>query len=91
MSRFLDRTFWGLTIGLVVLLTLNFVLEEWMRFIALQSLARGAVALGLLLLWRAGLISFGHALFFGTGAYAAALLQRWVGISDGTEEQCMAE
>ena len=82
MSRFFDRTFWGLTIALVVLLALNFVLEEWMRFIGLQSLARGAVALGLLLLWRAGLISFGHALFFGTGAYAAALLQRWAGVSD---------
>lgn len=26
-----------------------------------------------------GIVSFGHALFFGSGAYAAALLARWVG------------
>ena len=76
MSRYIDRTFWGLTIGLVVLLLVNFAFEEWMRGIALQSLARGLVALGLLILWRTGLISFGHALFFGVGAYSAALLQR---------------
>ena len=81
MTRLLDRTFWGLTIALIVILALNFYLEEWMRFIGLQSIARGTVALGLMILWRAGLISFGHALFFGIGAYAAALLQR-VGVTD---------
>jgi len=81
MSRYLDRTFWGLTIGLIVLLIVNFAFEEWMRGIALQSLSRGLVALGLLILWRTGLISFGHALFFGIGAYTAALLQR-VGVGD---------
>ncbi|MDP6705366.1 MAG: branched-chain amino acid ABC transporter permease [Alphaproteobacteria bacterium] len=82
MSRFLDKTIWGLTIGLVILLVLNFAVEEWMRFIGLQSFARGLVALGLLILWRTGLISFGHALFFGIGAYAAALLQRTTGVTD---------
>ena len=82
MSRYLDRTIWGLTIGLVVLLAVNFAFEDWMRGIALQSLSRGLVALGLLILWRTGLISFGHALFFGIGAYTAALLQKEAGIGD---------
>ena len=81
MTRFMDKTFWGLTIGLVVILVANFVLEDWLRFIGLQSMARGAVALGLLILWRAGLVSFGHALFFGWGAYAVALSQK-IGITD---------
>ena len=31
----MDKTFWGLTIGLVAILVLNFVLEEWLRFIGL--------------------------------------------------------
>lgn len=75
MTRLLDKTFWGLTIGLVALFALNFGLEEWMRTIGLQTMARGCVAIGLLILWRAGLISFGHALFFGFGAYTVALLQ----------------
>lgn len=76
-----DKTVIGVIIAAVALLALNPFLEEWMRFIGLQSLARGAVALGLLLLWRAGLVSFGHALFFGWGAYTAALLSK-VGLTD---------
>ena len=75
MTRLMDRTFWGLTLGLVVLFALNFFLEEWMRTIGLQSLSRGLVTIGLLILWRAGLVSFGHALFFGFGAYTVAMLQ----------------
>ena len=81
MNRLMDKTIWGLTIGLAVLLVVNFAFEEWMRGIALQTLSRGLVALGLLVLWRTGLISFGHALYFGFGAYTAALLQRY-GIND---------
>jgi ABC-type branched-subunit amino acid transport system permease subunit len=81
MNRLFDKTFWGLTIGLVGLLVLNFFLEEWMRTIGLQSLSRGCVAIGLLILWRAGLVSFGHALFFGFGAYTVAMMQI-VGVND---------
>ncbi|MEE2995574.1 MAG: branched-chain amino acid ABC transporter permease [Pseudomonadota bacterium] len=81
MTRLFDKTFWGLTIGLVALFVLNFFLEEWMRTIGLQTLSRGLVAIGLLILWRAGLVSFGHALFFGFGAYTVAMLQI-VGVRD---------
>ena len=81
MTRLFDRTFWGLTIGLVALFALNFLLEEWMRTIGLQTLSRCLVAIGLLILWRAGLVSFGHALFFGFGAYTVAMLQI-VGVKD---------
>jgi branched-chain amino acid transport system permease protein len=73
----IDRTVIGLTLALVLLLVADFFLPEWVRFTGLQSLARGVVALGLLVLWRPGLISFGHALFFGWGAYTAALLTRF--------------
>ena len=38
--------------------------------------------LGLLVLWRTGLVSFGHALYFGLGAYTVALLDIYLGISD---------
>lgn len=76
-----DKTVIGLFIGLIALIILDFYLAEWMRFIGLQTLARGTVALGLLLLWRTGLVSFGHALFFGWGAYSAALISR-LGVSD---------
>ncbi len=72
-----DRTLIGLTLALVALLIADFFIADWVRFIGLQSLARGGVVLGLLVLWRTGLISFGHALFFGCGAYTVALLTRF--------------
>lgn len=77
-----DKTLWGLTIGLAALLLLNFVVPDWFRSILTLSLARGSVALGLLVLWRCGLISFGHALYFGVGAYTVGLMSRYLGITD---------
>ncbi len=75
MNRLFDKTFIWLTAGLIVLFALNFLLADWMRNIGLQTLSRGIVAIGLLILWRTGLVSFGHALFFGTGAYTVAMMQ----------------
>ena len=76
MKNLLDRTIIGLAIATVVLIAAAFVMPDWVRLVILQSLARGSVALGLLILWRSGLVSFGHALFFATGGYAAVLMQR---------------
>jgi branched-chain amino acid transport system permease protein len=51
-------------------------------FIVTIGFARGLVALGLMLLLRAGLVSFGQALYYCLGAYAAGALGRFLGISD---------
>jgi ABC-type branched-subunit amino acid transport system permease subunit len=51
-------------------------------FIMTVAFARGLVALGLLLLLRAGLVSFGQALFYCLGAYCAGALGRFLGVSD---------
>ena len=73
-----DRTVLGTTFAVVVIAILNFFVPDWVRQIGLLSMAIGSVALGLLVLWRSGLISFGHALYFGLGAYALRLFQ-WLG------------
>ena len=57
-------------------------LPQWAMFIMTVAIARGLVALGLLLLLRAGLISFGQALFYCLGAYAAGALGRFFRVSD---------
>src|SRR5207237_1910909 len=57
-------------------------LPQWAMFILTIAFARGLVALGLMLLLRAGLVSFGQALYFCLGAYAAGALGRFLGISD---------
>jgi branched-chain amino acid transport system permease protein len=51
-------------------------------FIMTVAIARGLVVLGLLLLLRCGLVSFGQALFYCLGAYSAGALGRFFGVSD---------
>jgi branched-chain amino acid transport system permease protein len=52
------------------------------EFLLALALAKGLVVLGLLLLMRTGLVSFGQGLYFGLGAYSAALLAHRAGIAD---------
>lgn len=65
-----------------VLLALGFVLPEWLLSLSTVAFAKGLVVLGLLVLWRAGLVSFGQALYFAGGAYAAGLLALNTGINE---------
>ena len=44
----------------------------WLRFVLTVALARGLAVLGILLLLRAGQVSFGHAMFLAAGAYTVA-------------------
>ena len=57
-----------------------FVLS-WATLFAL-ILAKSIVVLGIILLLQAGQVSFGHAMFFATGAYAAAFWGRHLGGGD---------
>jgi ABC-type branched-subunit amino acid transport system permease subunit len=66
----------------VVLAVLGPWLPQWAMFIMTVALARGLVVLGLLLLLRCGLVSFGQALFYCIGAYSAGALGRFFGVSD---------
>jgi ABC-type branched-subunit amino acid transport system permease subunit len=52
---------------------------NWVVFLATMAFAKGLVALGLVLLMRGGLVSFGQGLFYCAGAYAAGLAMRWTG------------
>ena len=67
---------------LLVVLAAGPWLPQWAMFIVTVAFARGLVALGLMLLLRAGLVSFGQALYFCLGAYAAGALGRFLGVSD---------
>src|SRR3954447_8792997 len=59
-----------------------FVLPDWIISLATIALSNGLVVLGLIVMWRAGLVSFGQALYYCIGAYAVALVGRWTGITD---------
>ena len=77
-----DRTVALLLILFAVLVVAGPWLPQWAMFIMTVAFARGLVVLGLLLLLRAGLVSFGQALFYCLGAYSAGALGRFFGISD---------
>lgn len=63
-------------------LAIGAFLPDWAIFLGIVSLAKGLVVLGLMLLWRTGLVSFGQGLFYGAGAYMVGVLPQYVPISD---------
>ncbi len=58
------------------------LLPDWMVSLATIAFANALVVLGLIVLWRAGLVSFGQALYYCIGAYTVALIARWTGFHD---------
>src|SRR6266436_5398605 len=57
-------------------------LPAWLLSLATIAFANAFVVLGLVILWRAGLVPFGQALFYAIGAYAVALIGRYTGVRD---------
>jgi ABC-type branched-subunit amino acid transport system permease subunit len=57
-------------------------LPPWLVSLATIAFANALVVLGLVILWRAGLVPFGQALFYATGAYTVALLGRYTPVRD---------
>ncbi len=72
----LDRTTITIAIVTVVLLVAGPILPAWVMSLIKISLCYGIVVLGMLVLMRTGLVSFGHGLYFCLGAYAAAAHDR---------------
>jgi len=69
-------------IALVALVAVALLAPQWLVFMTMLVLAKGVVVLGLLVLMRTGLVSFGQGLYFGIGAYAAALLSHYFHMAD---------
>ena len=67
--------------GLAVAVILPLILPSWATLITL-ILAKGIVVLGIIILLQAGQVSFGHAMFYGIGAYTMAFWGRYVGAGD---------
>jgi ABC-type branched-subunit amino acid transport system permease subunit len=77
-----DKTIISLLVALVVLLATSPVLPNWFSFLIAISLAEGLVTLGLVVLKRAGLISFGQGLYYCLGGYAVGIIGQYGGISN---------
>jgi len=77
-----DRAPWWLGLGLIVFLVLGWWLPGWAQSLVILALGKGLVVLGLLLLMRCGLVSFGQGLYYCLGAYAAVSVSRIFGLPD---------
>jgi branched-chain amino acid transport system permease protein len=77
-----DPSVTALAAALAVLLALGAVLPSWVVFLLTIGFAKGLVVLGLVVMMRAGLVSFGQGLFYGLGAYAAGLATNFLGVTD---------
>jgi len=62
-----------LSVGAVALLAAGWILPGWLSFLLTLALAKGLVVMGLLLLMRAGLVSFGQGLYYCLGAYCVGI------------------
>jgi len=72
----------GLLLLLAALLLLPLGLSDFWLFIAIEVLAFALYAISFnLLMGYGGMLSFGHAAFFGVGAYTGALLAKKAGVT----------
>lgn len=67
---------------LMILVGLVPFVASWLQVVLTIAIAKGLAVLGIVVLLRAGQVSFGHGLFFAASAYAAAFLARGVAGAD---------
>ncbi|MGB0683198.1 MAG: branched-chain amino acid ABC transporter permease [Magnetovibrionaceae bacterium] len=66
-----------MALAALILMGLGFVLPHWFSFLVTVALAKGLVVLGLVLLMRAGLVSFGQGLYYCIGAYSVGAFSQY--------------
>ncbi len=77
-----DRTVLSLVAALLALLVAGRILPQWAISYASVALYTGIVVLGMILMIRTGLVSFGQGLYYALGAYAAGTLDHLWKTSD---------
>jgi branched-chain amino acid transport system permease protein len=73
---------WTAAAAVAALLVAGAVLPRWLVFLLTLALAKGVAVLSVVVLMRAGLVSFGQGLFLAASAYAAGFVMRGWGIRE---------
>ncbi len=66
----------------LVLALAGLAMPKWLTFLITMAAAQGLVSLGIVLLMRGGVVSFGQGMVFALGGYAAALGYNRLGFTD---------
>jgi ABC-type branched-subunit amino acid transport system permease subunit len=69
-------------LGFLAVAVAALAMPPWLVSLATIAFANALVVLGLVILWRTGLVPFGQALFYAIGAYAVALIGRFTPVRD---------
>jgi ABC-type branched-subunit amino acid transport system permease subunit len=77
-----DRSTVALAVAALVLLVAGPFLPLWLAFALMVSIAKALVVVGLVILMRAGLVSFGQGLYYCLGGYAAGTANNFWGVND---------
>jgi len=66
----------------LTLIAVGFALPDWLTFLTVSILAKALVVVGVAVLMRGGIVSFGQGLYYCIGAYAVGLGGKFLGITD---------
>src|SRR5712692_2397038 len=69
--------------ALVLLVGVPLLLSGWILFLLTVAGAKALAVLGIVLLLRGKLLTFGHALYYAVGAYAAGMAVKFLGVHEG--------
>jgi len=72
----------ALMAAFLLVLALGALLPKWLQFLVTMAASHGLVCLGIVLMMRGGVVSFGQGLVFAAGAYGAALAYTRLGVTD---------
>jgi branched-chain amino acid transport system permease protein len=68
--------------ALVLLVGVPLLLSGWILFLLTVAGAKALAVLGVVLLLRGKLLTFGHALYYAVGAYAAGMAVKYLGVRE---------
>jgi len=77
-----SRTLTGGVVLIVLLVAAGALMPKWLTFLITMAASHGLVSLGIVVLMRGGVVSFGQGMVFAVGGYAAALLFVRLGVTD---------
>jgi ABC-type branched-subunit amino acid transport system permease subunit len=78
----MSRTLAAGIVLIVLLIAAGIVMPKWLTFLITMAASHGLVSLGIVLLMRGGVVSFGQGLVFSLGGYTAALVFGKLGFTD---------
>lgn len=82
MFKDLQKTLLISFVLIVLFLFAGLIMPKWLLFLSTMGLSHGVVSLGIVLLMRVGVVSFGQGFVFAGGGYATALAANHLGITD---------